>query len=263
MPESRDVWSALANPVRRQVLDLLRDGPVSTGELAASFTGLSRFAVMQHLQVLEDAGLLLVRRSGRVRLNFLNPAPLQEVRERWLNRFSEQAAQAALALRRHIKTTAKEIDMSETGTARAVRVESEFTVAAPASRVFDALCQEQHRWYPYTYGGERVRDIVFEPRVGGAVYEDWGHGAGHSYGTVVHYDPPTEVVLRGGLAGGTVLENAFALSEAEGVTTVRHSMTAFGSLTEEEIGGIRAHGDMSLHADALRAWVERREAVRS
>ena len=54
------VWRALANPVRRQILDLLRDGGQTTGTLADAFPDLSRYAVMQHPGVLEEAGLLLV-----------------------------------------------------------------------------------------------------------------------------------------------------------------------------------------------------------
>lgn len=257
---SRDVWGALANPVRRAVLDALREGPQTTGELAAAFPDLSRFAVMQHLGVLEEAGLLLVRREGRRRLNFVNPAPLEEVRQRWLNRFASEAGRTAVALRRHVE---KEREMSSK-TAQSVRIESEFTVAAPPERVFAALTAEQHDWYPYNYGGPRVRSIVFEPRVGGAVYEDWGDGAGHWYGTVTHYDPPSAFALRGALAHGTVLDNEFSLAATEDGSgcVVRHSMTAFGDLDDDDLAGIRTHGDMSRFADHLRAWVEDGRSVR-
>ena len=61
------VWRALSSPVRRRMLDVLRAGPRTTGRLASGFAELSRFAVMQHLAVLEGAGLVVVRRSGRER----------------------------------------------------------------------------------------------------------------------------------------------------------------------------------------------------
>jgi DNA-binding transcriptional ArsR family regulator/uncharacterized protein YndB with AHSA1/START domain len=266
-----DVWGALANPVRRQVLDLLRDGARTTGQLADSFPGLSRFAVMQHLNVLESAGLLLVRRVGRERHNFVNPAPLEEVRTRWLNDFAVDAGRTAVALQRHLTPShaqQKEQPMTApAGTARAVRTESEFRVDAPPERVFLALTEEQHAWYPYTYGGDRVRDIVFEPRVGGNCYEDWGDGAGHWYGTVTHFDPPRGVTMRGGLPHSTVLENSFELEattadDGSPSTIVRHSMTAFGELSDDDAGGIRSHGDMSLFAPQLRAWCEHNKRVR-
>src|ERR1700738_1949422 len=103
MLATRDVWSALANPIRRKMLDQLRDRPRTTSELAAAFPELSRFAVMQHLGVLEAASLLLVRRQGRLRLNHLNPTPLEGVRQRWLHGFSEHAARTDLALKRHLE----------------------------------------------------------------------------------------------------------------------------------------------------------------
>ena len=99
-------------------------------------------------------------------------------------------------------TTIDEETTATTGAqARAVRIESELRIAAPADKVFKALTEEQHDWYPYNYGGPRVRAIVFEPRVGGGCWEDWGDGAGQFYGTITHYDPPRAFTLRGGLAG--------------------------------------------------------------
>lgn len=253
----------MASPVRRSVLDQLRPGPRTTGELAAAFPGLSRYAVMQHLGVLEETGLVVVRRQGRNRLNYVNPAPLEEIRERWLNGFARSAGRAATALRRHVEEEERAKSMATTtGTARAVRIESEFRVRATPARVFEALTAEQHRWYPHTYGGNRVVDIVFEKRVGGGCYEDWGDGAGHWYGLVTHYDPPVAVTIRGGLPGSTVLENSFVLAAADDETVVRHAMTAFGELTDDDVGGIGQHGDMSLFAPQLRAWVEHARSVR-
>jgi len=80
------VWRALANPVRREILDELKRGPLPTGELADRFRGLSRFAVMQHLGVLEEGDLVIRRRSGRVTLNFFNPVPIQRIADRWIDR---------------------------------------------------------------------------------------------------------------------------------------------------------------------------------
>lgn len=263
MSAGHDVWSALANPVRRSVLDELQTGPRTTGELVAAFPHLSRFAVMQHLGVLEEAGLLLVRRQGRQRLNHVNPAPLEEVRQRWMSTLSESAARSALALKRHVERSEEEQVEATAGVARAVRIESELRVQARRARVFEALTEEQHRWYPYTYGMDRCRDIVFEPKVGGQVYEDWGDGAGHWYGTVTHFDPPSAVTTRGWLGGGTVLENAFELEEdGDGATVIRHHMAAFGDLTDDDVQGIRTHGDMSVFEPQLRAWVEQGTSVR-
>src|ERR1700758_5559101 len=97
------VWKALSHPVRREMLDLLRDGPRTTGDLDAHFAGLTRFAVMQHLRVLEGASLVLVRRQGRQRWNHLNAVPISEIHERWVSRFAGRDASALLALREHVE----------------------------------------------------------------------------------------------------------------------------------------------------------------
>ncbi len=106
-PEREDqadaVWRALSNPVRRFLMDQLVDGPLTTGALVATQPRLSRFAVMQHLDVLVAAGLVLVRREGRKRLNYLNAVPVQEVCERWVSGLAGSTARAATAFRRHVE----------------------------------------------------------------------------------------------------------------------------------------------------------------
>lgn len=100
------VWRALASPIRRRMLDLLYEGPVSTGDLAASFRELSRFAVMQHLRVLEAADLVVPRREGRVRLNFLNPVPIQRIYHRWVRRYQESWAESLVSLKGSLEAEA-------------------------------------------------------------------------------------------------------------------------------------------------------------
>jgi DNA-binding transcriptional ArsR family regulator len=73
--------------------------PRTTGELSAAFTDLSRFAVMKHLRVLRDAGLLVVAREGRVRWNSLNPVPLRDVLRRWIGKDEQLWADVLLNIR--------------------------------------------------------------------------------------------------------------------------------------------------------------------
>lgn len=98
------VWRALANPVRRRILDLLMAGPLTTGALAESFPDLSRFAVMQHLKVLEEADLVLPRREGRERHNHLNPVPIQRIYDRWVHRFMQPWTEALVGLKRDLES---------------------------------------------------------------------------------------------------------------------------------------------------------------
>lgn len=97
------VWRALANPLRRRFLDALRDGPRTTGELAALAPQVSRFAVMQHLEVLVEGGLVHVRREGRVRWNVLDPVPIRRIYERWVSRYDETFAAALTSLKAQVE----------------------------------------------------------------------------------------------------------------------------------------------------------------
>jgi DNA-binding transcriptional ArsR family regulator len=96
------IWKALADPSRRRILDLLRDGPRTTWDLCASFES-SRFAVMKHLRVLEHARLILVRRRGRERWNYLNPIPIQTIYERWLTPYAALWAGELLDLKHTVE----------------------------------------------------------------------------------------------------------------------------------------------------------------
>jgi len=97
------VWKALADSTRRAVLDLLAEGPLQTGHLVVQFPELCRTAVMKHLDILQDAGLLLVRREGRQRWNYLNVVPIQNIHERWVAKHLQQTASAMTRLKQHIE----------------------------------------------------------------------------------------------------------------------------------------------------------------
>ena len=80
------IWRTLGSPWRRRILDLLKSHPRTTNEVWGEFARerLSRFAVMQHLNALERAGLIARRRSGRTTYNILNPTPLKRIYSGWL-----------------------------------------------------------------------------------------------------------------------------------------------------------------------------------
>jgi DNA-binding transcriptional ArsR family regulator len=109
MQEDLDaVWRALGNATRRAMLDALRDGPLTTGALAESFPELSRFAVMQHLRVLAAADLVVTRREGRHRYNYLNPVPIQLVYDRWVSRYMQPWTEALVSLRDQLESERSE-----------------------------------------------------------------------------------------------------------------------------------------------------------
>lgn len=97
--DTDDVWRALANPMRRRILDLLAEEARTTSDLAEAFPELSRFAVMQHLKVLEQAELVIPRREGRLRYNHMNAVPIQRIYRRWVSRYAGRWADSLLGLK--------------------------------------------------------------------------------------------------------------------------------------------------------------------
>ena len=96
-------FKALGHQVRRQILDDLRDQPLTTGTLCTHFPDLDRCTVMQHLKVLEDADLVIPVRKGRQRWNHLNVAPIQEIHERWIGPHAADAAARLAKLKREVE----------------------------------------------------------------------------------------------------------------------------------------------------------------
>jgi DNA-binding transcriptional ArsR family regulator/uncharacterized protein YndB with AHSA1/START domain len=102
------IFKALADPSRRFLLDLLfaRDGRTLT-ELESELA-MTRFGVMKHLRILEEAGLVVTRRKGREKLHFLNPVPIRLVHDRWVSKYAEPWAGALSDLKRRLEDRSME-----------------------------------------------------------------------------------------------------------------------------------------------------------
>ncbi|WEX78440.1 ArsR family transcriptional regulator [Sinorhizobium numidicum] len=102
--DSKDdaVFKALANGLRRQILDVLKGAPQTTGMLCEKFANLDRCTVMQHLKVLEEANLVIVRREGRERWNYLNALPIQAIHDRWISQYADHAVSVLSALQQQL-----------------------------------------------------------------------------------------------------------------------------------------------------------------
>lgn len=98
------VFKALAAPIRRRMLDILRDGSRTTGELCAQIPELDRTTVLQHLRVLEQADLVIGRKVGRERHLTLAPLPIKRIHDRWIGEY----ARAAVDLLDELDRTAPE-----------------------------------------------------------------------------------------------------------------------------------------------------------
>ena len=86
------LFGALAHRSRRRILDVLKTRPGCNVNHVASFFDVSRIAVMKHLKVLEEAGLVVSRKEGRTRVLHFNPVPIQEIHERWTTELSQRWA---------------------------------------------------------------------------------------------------------------------------------------------------------------------------
>ena len=98
------VFKALADPTRRFLLDSLfaRDGRTLT-ELESELE-MTRFGVMKHLRVLEEANLVVVRRSGREKLHYLNPVPIRLIHDRWIDKYTERRVAALTDLKAQLES---------------------------------------------------------------------------------------------------------------------------------------------------------------
>jgi DNA-binding transcriptional ArsR family regulator len=97
------VFRALADPTRRHLLDRLfeREGRTLT-ELESELE-MTRFGVMKHLKVLEAAGLVVTRWRGREKLHFLNPVPIRQIHDRWIDKYTERRVSALANLKAELE----------------------------------------------------------------------------------------------------------------------------------------------------------------
>ena len=98
-----EVFKALADPTRRELLDMLFEQDGQTLGALEGRLPMSRFGVMKHLKVLEGAGLVTTRKRGREKLHFLNPVPIRLVHDRWVSKYAEPWASALSELKREIE----------------------------------------------------------------------------------------------------------------------------------------------------------------
>jgi len=183
-PAEEAVFRALADPTRRAILDRLfeRDGQ-SLGEIERSFE-MSRFGVMKHLRVLEEAGLVTTHRVGRSKLHYLNAVPIQELQVRWIHKFAAGATAALLGLR-------AEVEKGATMSAMAVETPTQvfaIFIRAPREHVWQALTESDYT-LKYYYAS--------------TVESDWQPGSSLLYkigddtaivGEVIEATPPEKLV---------------------------------------------------------------------
>jgi DNA-binding transcriptional ArsR family regulator/uncharacterized protein YndB with AHSA1/START domain len=261
------VFRALAHPVRRRILDLLRARPRTTGGIAERFEGLSRYGVMKHLAVLEEAGLVVVVRRGRERWNHLNPVPVAALHRRFVSKFAGRAADRLLALRRSLEGGGPVAEEAEERY-RVVEIVAEIRTAAPPGRAWEAITSGIGGWWPAGFfSSEKAKRMVLEPRIGGRVYEDWGRGdaSGLQWYTVIGIDPGRALRLQGFLTpewgGPSVISTCWTVDPDGDGARVRLAETVSGRASEETVRKMTG-GWKTLLEKHLRPFLEDGGAAR-
>jgi DNA-binding transcriptional ArsR family regulator/uncharacterized protein YndB with AHSA1/START domain len=188
------IWKALADSKRRRIIQLLGEKTRTTSEISAYFD-VSRFAIMRHLKILEQAGLIKARREGRQRWNFLNEDLLQQIKQTYLENHANGEYQLTdilsfLALQEGSR--AKETAVSEPHL-----IQQDVILQATPDQVFQALTDKINTWWGYRVTADS--QVYLEPYVGGRFYESFDNGGGALYALVTYLKPGEEIRLAGSM----------------------------------------------------------------
>jgi|SRR5664280_1086744 len=171
-----DVFRALADPTRRHLLDALYEQDGQTLSALQAGLPMSRFGVMKHLKVLEEAGLVLTSRQGREKLHYLNPVPIRLVHDRWVSKYSEPWVSALSALKKRLEEQTME------------KIYEIYIKTSP-QRLWDAITDEHSRSI-YSFGV----GVSSEWAQGSSYEASHPSGVRISAGENVEVDPPRRLV---------------------------------------------------------------------
>jgi len=243
--QTASLWRALADPTRRQILDLLTERPRITGDIASHFA-ISRIAVMRHLGVLAAAKLVTSRKRGRERWHYLNAVPIQHLHERWTTPTSAGFASSLLRLQGRAEA---DVDRP------AIDVALDVTIAGTPNQVFAALTEDIGGWWGYPALDSRALSVSLDASLGGDFVEHWEHG-GQLVATVTGLSAANHLTMTGpfhlGLAVGMA---AFDLEEIADGTLLHFTFRAFGDIDPAKAEGFGS-GWNELLGTRLKALVE-------
>lgn len=215
---------------------------------------------MQHLQVLEDAGLVVGRKEGRTRLNFSNPIPIKEVLGRWLTSHSSAAAETALHLRRYAESEQEKSEkiMNENTASvefRKVRLEMEMVVKAPPNKVYDALTKDMDAWWPHRFKPDST--IKVDCRPGGMIEECYVNGGGAVFGYFMQLEPGRKIASSAPSAMNSTFFsfNTETMEDHPDGTLYKKTLVFFGDVPEA-VETMFKEGMKSLTESALKGFLE-------
>jgi len=248
--ETAPLWRALADPTRRRILDLLRERPLITGEIAAQFP-ISRIAVMRHLDVLSEAGLVTSRKRGRQRWHYLNAIPLQKLHRRWAEPAAAGFASALLRLQDTVETEGRHMEPIRP----TVDVALDIEITGPPGAVFAALTKDIGGWWGPPFVTARAASLALDPRLGGLFTERWDNG-GQVIASVTGWAQDEHLALTGSFHIGVGIGvAAFDLAESDAGTLLRFSFRALG-VADTEATGAMSRGWAELVGTRLKRLVE-------
>jgi DNA-binding transcriptional ArsR family regulator len=247
--EEAPLWRALSDPTRRRILDLLRERPRITGEVAACFA-ISRVAVMRHLDVLAEAGLVTSRKRGRERWHYLNAVPLERLHERWFHPHAAAWASGLLNLQRAVETKAGQLSQPEPTVDVALEVE----IAGTPAEVFAALTNDPGGWWGHPFLHPSTTGLSLDPKLGGLLVEHWDEG-GAVVAAVTGWRENRHLTLTGPFHHVAVAVASFDLVPIDSGTLLKFSFRAVGVL-DAELAASMSSGWSELVGGRLKALVE-------
>jgi DNA-binding transcriptional ArsR family regulator/uncharacterized protein YndB with AHSA1/START domain len=248
--ETAPLWRALADPTRRRILDLLRQRPLITGEIAAQFA-ISRIAVMRHLEVLCEAGLVASRKRGRERWHYLNAVPLQKLHRRWADPAAAGFASALLRLQDTVEAEGRHMEPIRPTIDIALDIE----IAGTPAAVFAALTKDIGGWWGHPFVTARATSLTLDPRLGGLFTERWENG-GQVIASVTGWAQDEHLQLTGAFHMGVgVGVAAFELAESAAGTMLQFSFRAIG-VVDAEVAGAMSRAWAELVGTRLKGLVE-------
>jgi uncharacterized protein YndB with AHSA1/START domain/DNA-binding transcriptional ArsR family regulator len=174
MDRTDDVFRALADPTRRSLLDALFKADGQTLRALEDRLPMTRFGVMKHLKLLEEAGLIVSRRRGREKLHYLNPVPIRLIHDRWVSKYAERWAATLSDLKHRLEDTMEKV--------------FEIYIKATPERLWQAITDTEMR-RKYTFGA-----VVSSDWTPGSRYQGVGHGTPIFEGENLEVDPPRRLV---------------------------------------------------------------------
>lgn len=226
-----EVFKAINDPSRRLLLDELyeRDGQ-TLGELCAYLPEMTRYGVMNHLRILEEAGLVTTHKQGRSKYHYLNPIPIRLIHDRWISRFAEPRVGAIADIKARLEQGEKPMD-------KPVHIYKSY-IRSTVEEVWDAIINPE-KTVRYFYGTRVESDW----EVGSPMDYFYPDGRQASAGQIISIDAPKRMEFTFHALWDEVLEaegparEVWALAEVNGMVELTVELYEIGEKTLEDFKG--------------------------